>query len=331
MKIAIFSALDRDSRSGNWITASRWQKLLRSKGHHVSIVHNNDAAIQSFTDVFIGLHARRSSQALIQFRKRHPLGSTIVALTGTDIYRDLAPTRTQHPARAVRALNECDHIIALQPLMAKRLNRHWRSKSSTVMMDVLPQTKRRTRKNDSSLNVCVIGHMRHEKDPLRAAMAVRTLPAGVQIKVSQAGRALTESFEKRSILEQRRNENWEWIGSVPWKQAQRMMQTSDVLVNSSRYEGAPNVLFEAMSWQLPVIATKIDGHVGILGADYPAYFQVGDTKALKNLLMRCHDDKAFYQRLVARVKSLTQKYSPGTELKSLLSAIAFARHGQQLA
>jgi hypothetical protein len=35
-----------------------------------------------------------------------------------------------------------------------------------------------------------------------------------------------------------------------------------------------------------ILASRIDGNVGILGEDYPGYFDVGDTKQLAQLLTR---------------------------------------------
>lgn len=322
MKIAIFSAATRKTRSGNWVTASRWQAFLKSAGHRVSILHNeNDVESCGSTNLLIGLHARRSEKAIRIFNRINPAGATIVVLTGTDIYRDLSPTRKRQSAAATRSLNDCDRIILLQPLMKKRLKAAWRAKASVVLMDV-PQVKvPPPRKPDSILKACVVGHLRFEKDPLRAAMAVRKLPNDVSVNVTHAGKALTEWLQLCADREMRQNANWNWLGSVPHARVQRLMRASHVLVNSSRAEGAPNVLFEAIGWRLPIIASKIDGHVGVLGADYGGYFKVGDTDGLQSLLVRCATDKAFYSQLVSSVERLAKKYRSGNELKSLLSAI----------
>ena len=156
-------------------------------------------------------------------------------------------------------------------------------------------------------------------------MAVRSLPSDVSISVAHAGKALSESFEKRATCEAKQNENWNWLGSISHPKAQQLMRSSDVLINSSRAEGAPNVLFEALSWRLPVLASKIDGHLGVLGSSYPGYFNVGDTKQLRKLLIRCCGDKSFYAELVRCTDSLAKPYAPGNELKCLLAAIAAAR------
>lgn len=321
MKIAIFSAAARETRSGNWVTASRWQRSLRSAGHHVTILHDKSEVEGCDADVLIGLHARRSGSTLLQFKKRYPERKTIVALSGTDIYRELSPTRKRHPIVAIKSLDSCDQIILLQPLMADRLKPKWRSKSTVVMMDVTKPKRVRKRVVGSSLNVCVVGHLRHEKDPLRAALAVRNLSGEVRVRVTHVGSALSDSFQVRASLESKRNASWNWLGSVEYAAVQKLMQESDLLVNASRAEGAPNVLFEAISCRLPIVASRIDGHVGVLGKGYPGYFAVGDTDGLQKLLVRCKLDAKFYQQLLKSIDVLAKNYRPGTELKSLLEAI----------
>ena len=322
MQIAIFSKATRNTRSGNWVTASRWQMLLRSAGHRVSILHDENEIENCSADLLIGLHARRSGKALKIFKRINPRSATIVVLTGTDLYRDLSPTRKQHSATAVGSLNRCDGIILLQPLMAKRLKATWRTKSSVVLMDVAKNKADAKRKRGSVFKVCVVGHLRYEKDSLRAAMAVRKLPAGVAVEVTHVGGALSDSLQGRAERELRNNANWNWPGSVPHAKVQQLMRESDVLVNSSRSEGAPNVLFEAIGWRLPIIASKIDGHVGVLGSGYRGYFKVGDTDGLQKLLVRCATDAKFYQQLIDSIDVLAKKYRPGNELKALLAAIA---------
>lgn len=322
MQIAIFSKLTRNSRSGNWVTASRWQALLSSAKHQVSILHDEKEIETCSADLLIGLHARRSGRALKIFRQINPQGATMVALTGTDIYRDLSPTRKRKSATAIRSLNECDQIILLQPLMAKRLGAAWRAKSSVVLMDASKVKAPAKRKVGPILKGCVVGHLRYEKDPLRTAMAVRKLPRDVSIEVTHAGRALSDSLQRRAQREFKQNANWNWLGSIKYAKVQQLMRKSDVLVNSSRSEGAPNVLFEAISWRLPIIASKIDGHVGVLGSGYRGYFKVGDTAGLQKLLVRCATDAKFYQQLVDSIGMLAKKYRPGNELKALLAAIA---------
>ena len=172
-----------------------------------------------------------------------------------------------------------------------------------------------------AMHVCVVGHLRTEKDPFRAAFAIRNSDDANQFVVTQAGAALTDSFRDRAIKEMKRSANYRWLGSVTRSKVQKLMARSHVLVNSSRMEGAPNVLFEAMEIGLPILASKIDGHVGVLGSNYPGYFPVGDTDCLRRLLLRCATEPAFYNRLSACLLEIAKQFKPGNEKRALLKAI----------
>src|SRR5262245_17271609 len=88
------------SRKGNRVTAVRWARILRGLGHRLTIGRLFD---DSPCDLLIALHARRSFEAIIRYRRRFPEGPLVVALTGTDLYRDI---RTSGKAR--RALELAD-------------------------------------------------------------------------------------------------------------------------------------------------------------------------------------------------------------------------------
>jgi len=75
------------------------------------------------------------------------------------------------------------------------------------------------------------------------------------------------------------------------------------MVLSSLSEGGANVISEAIVVGVPILASRMDGNIGLLGADYPGYFPVGDTKALARLLQRIEGDPRFLavlQRATAR-------------------------------
>jgi glycosyltransferase involved in cell wall biosynthesis len=50
-----------------------------------------------------------------------------------------------------------------------------------------------------------------------------------------------------------------------------------VLVHASRIEGGAHVIAEAVRSGTPVIASRIEGNVGMLGADYAGYFECNDA------------------------------------------------------
>jgi hypothetical protein len=64
---------------------------------------------------------------------------------------------------------------------------------------------------------------------------------------------------------------------------------------------------------VPVLSSRISGSIGMLGPDYPGYFEVGDTKGLAALLARAEDEPSFLADLRRRGRSLARLVSPARE------------------
>ena len=137
--------------------------------------------------------------------------------------------------------------------------------------------------------MAVIGHLRDVKDPFRAAEAARRLPARSRIRIVHLGAAETPQWTARAQAEMKANPRYVWRGDRPRAEVRRLLGRARAMVLSSLSEGGANVISEAVAAGVPVLASRIDGSVGLLGRDYPGYFPVGDTAALARLLHRHRD------------------------------------------
>jgi putative glycosyltransferase (TIGR04348 family) len=321
MRIGIITPAPPDSRHGNRITAVRWAKILRQLGNRVSILQTYDGKPY---DLLVALHARRSHPSIISFRRQNAEGPIIVALTGTDLYRDI---RSNHLAR--KSLEIATRIVVLQPKAIEKLRPDLRGKTHIIYQSVQDMrgpavtsskaAKTRASKPElkgrsgGSFDVCVIGHLRAVKDPFRTAMAARLLPDSSHIRVLQVGGAMTDAMAARACQEMRFNQRYQWLGEQPRSRVRRILAKSRLCVLSSRMEGGANVLSEAIVASVPILASRIDGNVGILGADYPGYFGVGDTKGLARLLTRAETSPEYLADLGARGKDLVFLFNPARE------------------
>jgi glycosyltransferase involved in cell wall biosynthesis len=96
-------------------------------------------------------------------------------------------------------------------------------------------------------------------------------------------------------------------------------------------EGGANVISEAVMAGLPVIASDIEGSVGLLGSDYPGYYPVQDTGALRERLLRAESDNGYYSELLAACASLRERFTPQKEESgwdALLQEIATSARSQ---
>ena len=254
----------------------------------------------------IAIHAWRSADSIRNFRELYPDRPLIVALSGTDVYdyidRDPAPT--------LRSLACADRLVALQELVRRRVPAQFRAKVRVVHQSAAPPPHLR---RSASFDVAVIGHLREVKDPFRAAKAARRLPASSRIRIVHLGAAETPQWAATAKAEMAANPRYVWRGDRPRAEVRRLFARARAMVLSSLSEGGANVISEAVTAGVPVLATRIDGSVGLLGRDYPGYFPVGDTEALARLLNRIETDAAFLERLQRAIARRAHLFRPALE------------------
>jgi putative glycosyltransferase (TIGR04348 family) len=289
MKIVLITPARPSSRSGNATTTVRWTRILRELGHDVQVADRYDGAA---ADLMVALHAWRSADGIRDFRARFPDRPLIVGLSGTDIYEYI----DRDPAPTLHSLACADRLVALQELARRRVPVRFRRKVRVIYQSappVRPSALRPTR----SFDVAVIGHLRDVKDPFRAAQAARLLPAASRIRIVHLGAAETPRWAATARAEMKLNPRYLWRGDRPRGEVRRLLGRARAMVLSSHSEGGANVISEAVAAGLPVLASRIDGSVGLLGRDYPGYFPVGDTAALARLLRRLETNPDFLARL----------------------------------
>jgi len=307
LNICIVSSASPRSKSGNRMTALRWARILREIGHRVRIEPQYRGGN---CDLMIALHARRSGPSIRLFRRAFPKRPLILALTGTDLYRDI-----QVNSRARASLKLATALVTLQPLGLRRLPPAFRSKAVSIFQSAPAPLRPRSGRR-GHFKVCVIGHLRPVKDPFRAALAARLLPESSRIRIDHYGKALSRGMATRARREAARNSRYRWMGEVAHGRILGALQGCRLVVLTSRMEGGANVIAEALACGVPVISTRIEGSVGLLGARYPGYFKVGDTRALAKLLWRVETDSRFRARLSSGCRRRAHLIRPERERRA---------------
>jgi putative glycosyltransferase (TIGR04348 family) len=257
-------------------------------------------------DLVIALHAGKSASAIEAARRAQPNRPIIVALTGTDLYRDI-----REAATAQRSLVLADRLVVLHDLAVLDLPPHVRDKSVVIRQSADDMPEARTATDD--FEVAFVAHARAEKDPLRAALAARALPPSSKIRILHAGRALSPELETRLRDEARENPRYTWLGEVSPAEARALIARAKLLVLTSEMEGGANVLGEALVSGTPPIATAIPACIAALGEDYPGLFPVGDTERLAALLARAEADPDFHDALAAAASARRHLFSVAAE------------------
>jgi putative glycosyltransferase (TIGR04348 family) len=310
-RITIVTPARAGTRTGNRHTAQRWARLLRTRGHRVSVCVDWDGRP---ADLLLALHARRSHGSVEAFARAHPERARVVALTGTDLYRDLPASH-----EAQRSLALATRIIVLQNdakrLLAPRLRRKTRVvyQSSDARAGTAPPRDR--------FRILVVGHLREEKDPFRAVQALALLPALPRIELVQVGDAMTPAMAREARAWMRREPRYRWVGGRTHAIALGWMRRSQLLVVSSVMEGGANVICEAARIGTAVLASRISGNVGMLGRGYPGYYPLFDTDALARWLDRAASEPRALARLKAALRARRRLFAPSAESAALATVI----------
>jgi putative glycosyltransferase (TIGR04348 family) len=231
----------------------------------------------------------------------------VVGLTGTDLYGDI-----QTRPDALESLRLATRLVLLQPMGRAVLPEGVRDKARVIYQSVQVPPRVESIRTDA-FEVCVMGHLRPVKDPLRTALAARLLPAASRIQVLHIGGALSEDLAEQARAEQARNSRYRWLGELPRDEALCVLSRCRLLSLTSVSEGGANAISEAVVAGVPVISSRIDGSIGLLGEDYPGYFPVGGTQALSDLLWRVETDTESYNTLRVECARLRPLFDPARE------------------
>jgi putative glycosyltransferase (TIGR04348 family) len=308
MKISLITPAAEGSRAGNRTTAMRWAQILRSLGHRIDLGTTYDGAS---ADLLVALHAWRSSESIHAFRDRYPKRPLVVALTGTDIYR----FQQTDPQATQASMTAADRLVGLHDLVGNAIPEWARGKLRIIYQSATAPPHRLVPLR-RSFEVLVLGHLREEKDPLRTALAARSVPAESRLRVVHLGKAQDEHWADMAREEMAGNPRYRWLGEVPGRSVRRALARAPLMVLSSTMEGGANVISEAVAAGTPIIASRIDGSVGLLGGDYPGYFPVGDTAALTGLLWRAESEPAFIDELRRHCAARAPLFAPTREQRA---------------
>ena len=309
--IVIVTPALADANNGNWQTARRWAGFLAS-AYRVRLALQWNGGSER---LMIALHARRSADSVAAWRASGITRPVLLALTGTDLYRDI-----DTDAGAQRSLALADALVVLNTLGAQRLPLPLRAKAHVLLQSCtarrpLPRTPRH-------LRALMVGHLRDEKDPQTYWRAARLLAARADIHLDHIGCALRPTLGAEAAALAAAQPNYRWLGGLPHAAVRRRIQAAHVLVHPSRMEGGAHVVIEAIRSGTPVLASRIDGNLGLLGAGYAGCFEPGDACGLAALLCQARDDVDMLRGLAAALQARGPLFAPEAERQTLLGLVA---------
>lgn len=320
-QVVIVSPALADANNGNWQTARRWQRML-SATHSARIVREwpgSGSEQDDSGDVMLALHARRSASSIVAWADSRGSTSLAVVLTGTDLYRDIATD-----ASAQQSLAVAGQLVVLQEMGIQSLPDTLRSKVRLIFQST--SSRQTLAKTTRHLRAVMVGHLRDEKDPGTLLAAALAVPVGAGIRIDHVGAPLDAALGQAANATMLVCPHYRWLGAQPHESTRRRIQRAHVLVHTSRMEGGAHVIMEAVCSGTPVLASRIDGNVGMLGHDYDGYFEPGNAAQLADLLqlaratLNQHD--GLLAHLAAQCALRAPLFAPEAERQALLNLVA---------
>jgi putative glycosyltransferase (TIGR04348 family) len=306
LNIVIVTPALADANNGNWQTAQRWSRLL-SRAYRVRLAADWQGGDEA---VLIALHARRSAAAVARWKVQKPNAPLVLVMTGTDLYRDI-----QSDPSAKASLRSADRLVLLNELGANALPADLQAKARVVLQSC--SARQTLPKTEHHLRALMVGHLRDEKSPRTYFQAARFLAHRSDILLDHVGAALDPALGDEATALMATCAQYRWLGAVTHAQARQRIQAAHVLVHPSKMEGGAHVVMEAVRSGTPVLASRIDGNVGLLGAHHDGYFPPGDAAALASHLQRLRDTPAMLAHLAQQTAVRSALFDPTEESKAL--------------
>jgi putative glycosyltransferase (TIGR04348 family) len=322
-RVLIVTPAAAKSNNGNWQTAWRWAEFLKGE-FDVAIDQSWRGAPY---DVFLALHARRSAGDIAAWAKLQGLARDVprlgLVLTGTDLYRDI-----ETDAAAKRSLELARTLVVLQEKGPDRLPSGLRGKTRVIFQSTT--TRQTLVKTPRHLRVVMVGHLRDEKLPQTLYQAARLLKPDNGILIDHIGDPLDADLAAQARATAAACPHYRWLGGLNHETTRRHIQRAHLLVHASKMEGGAHVVMEAVCSGTPVLASKMDGNVGMLGANYAGYFEVGDAKGLVALLTKLRAEQLptgdgtrgrLYSRLMQQCALRAPLFAPEKEKAALIALV----------
>jgi glycosyltransferase involved in cell wall biosynthesis len=165
----------------------------------------------------------------------------------------------------------------------------------------------------SAFHIGWVGRLSREKGPdvlLEAVARLGELPVVVSIIGDGPERAELQAMAERLGIAGRIR----WHGSVP--AAGRLCSAFDAFVLSSRTEGTPIALLEAMAAAIPIVATTVGGVPDVVSVGEARLVPPEDPAAIAAAIRTIHADPAAARELGRAARRRLDAFAPGPWLQA---------------
>jgi putative glycosyltransferase (TIGR04348 family) len=315
--VCIVCPATQRAHDGLAVTAERWRQWLEPVADVAVATEWSGAS----DEALIALHASGSADSVARFAHAHPQRPLAVVLTGSDVARDI-----DADPGAAAALSHASHLVVRQARALSRLGEPQQARARVIE----PSAPRRVMRNKARtrFDVAYAAPLCAEADPLTLLNAVCALPPDSPVRLLHMGTAYDESLASAARHVQSHGKQYQWLGEPLPHDTRRWIARARTVVHCDAVDGAALAVVDAVRSHVPVLATRIPVHQGLLGSDYEGLFNVGDSRALAALLLRVSTDEPFLRMLARRCEAQAPRFTPELEsaaVRNLLADMLVAR------
>lgn len=216
-----------------------------------------------------------------------------------------------------KILGKCDVIVALSNTWKEYIHSIGFDNVVVIPNPIEPPKMNPLRRDDTDLHLVFLGNIFEQKGIFDLLRAMEGL-SGVVLHIGGKGDTARMQQEIRNFgLEN----SVVYHGFVSGEEKEKLFQTGDVYVLPSYSEGLPVSILEAMSYAMPVIASRIGGIPDIIDESKTGLLITpGDITALRAAIMDLLNDKEKRMAMGRNAEKESKKYLPPCiekELKAL--------------
>lgn len=201
--------------------------------------------------------------------------------------------------------------------------KQWVKKKSVVLSNIINVEKLRNdivcSEEDKKYDVVYVGRLTYQKNPQRLIAVIEKVVLKVRdLKVGIIGDGdLTEDVNAL-IKEKKLDKNIELLGYI--NKPLSIVNNAKVFLMTSRWEGTPMCVLEALAIGIPVVSTPVDGMVELIENGENGYMS-DDDERLAHIIIDIMSDDELRKKMSDAAKVKSENYNSITLYKKKLDKI----------
>lgn len=176
--------------------------------------------------------------------------------------------------------------------------------------------KPRRKNKNKTLRIISVGRLEAQKNIGLLISAVAPLEVEVLVVGNGSQRPELENASQKAKARVR------FLGNLPSQQLPELLNSCDLFVLPSHYEGHPKALLEAMACGLPVVGTRVPGIQGLIREDENGLLCETNSRSLRSAITRALDNPELRSKLGRSARRFVeQNFSLDRVLEMELSII----------